>query len=96
MDAMQEVLSRTVDPKAPLQGQEFYELRIDDSDDVWRPGFVVSEAHAQWSEIDQKIVWDETEHERCSTYAHAKERYAARRQVLAEKGFIYSDMDPLV
>jgi hypothetical protein len=96
MDAMQEVLSKTVDPKAPLKGQEFYELRIDDSDDLWRPGSVVSEAHAQWSEIDQQIVWDEAEHERCYTYAHAEKRYAARRQALAEKGFIYSDMDPLL
>jgi hypothetical protein len=25
---MQEVLSKTNDPKAPLQGQEFYELRL--------------------------------------------------------------------
>jgi len=96
MDAMQEVLSRTVDPKVPLKGQEFYELRIDDSDDVWRPGFVVSEAHAQWSEIDQQIMWDETESERCPTYENAQERYEARRRALAEKGFIYSDMDPLV
>lgn len=96
MDAMQEVLSKTIDPKAPLEGQEFYELRIDDSDDVWRPGFVVSEAHAQWSEIDQQIVWNETEYERCPTYENAQKRYEARRRALAEKGFIYSDMDPLV
>ncbi len=96
MDAMQEVLSRTIDPKAPLEGQVFYELRIDDSDDVWRPGFVVSQAHAQSSEIDQQITWDETEYERCSTYAHGEERYTARRRALVEKGFIYSDMDPLL
>jgi hypothetical protein len=25
---MQEILSKTVDPNAPLQGQEFYELRL--------------------------------------------------------------------
>ena len=61
MDAMQEVLSKTFDPKAPPEGQEFYELRIADSDDVWRPGFVISEAHAQWSEINWQIVRDETE-----------------------------------
>jgi hypothetical protein len=94
MDAMQEVLSKTVDPKAPLEGQEFYELRLDDSDDIWRPGFIVSEAHAAWSEIDGQVMWDETETERCLTYEHAKERYAARRRSLAQKGFIYSDMDP--
>ena len=90
---MQEVLSKTIDPKAPLKGQEFYELRIDDSDDVWRPGFVVVQAHAQWSEIDQQIMWDDPESERCFTYAHAEERYETRRRALAEKGSIYSDMD---
>lgn len=93
---MQEVLSRNIDPKAPLSGQEFYELRIDDSDDVWRPGFVVVQAHAQWSEIDRQIMWDEPESEQCYTYAHAQKVYAARRQALAQKGFIYSDMDPLL
>jgi len=96
MDVMQEVLSKTVDPKVPLEGQEFYELRIDDSDDVWRPGFVVVQARAQWSDIDQQIMWDEPEVERCFTYAHAEESYAARRRALAEQGFIYSDMDPLL
>jgi len=93
MDAMQEVLSTTVDPKAPLEGQEFYELRIDDSGDVWRPGFVVSEAHARWSEIDRRIVWDETEYEQCPTYESAQKRYEARRRVLDKMGFIYSEMD---
>ncbi|MFP5234330.1 MAG: hypothetical protein ACLGSD_00385 [Acidobacteriota bacterium] len=93
---MQEVLSKTVDPKAPLEGQEFYELRIDDSDDIWRPGFIVVEAHAAWSVADKQIVWDESEFERCETYAQAKDRYEARRRALTQKGFIYSDMDPLL
>jgi hypothetical protein len=31
---MQEVLSKTYDPKIPLREQEFYELRLDDSDDI--------------------------------------------------------------
>ena len=93
MDAMQEVLSRGVHPNAPLDGQEFYELRIDDSNNDRRPGFVVSQAHAQWSEIDQQIMWDETESERCPTYENAQARYEARRRALVEKGFIYSDMD---
>ena len=96
MDAMQEVLSKTVDPKAPLEDQEFYELRIDDSDDVWRPGFVVIQTHAQWSEIDLQVMWDEPETERCFTYEHAKKQYETRRLALTEMGFIYSDMDPLL
>lgn len=93
---MQEVLSRTIDPKAPLEGQEFYELRIDDSNDIWRPGFIVVEAHAAWNATDQQIVWDETEYERCATYAEAEARYEARRRTLVGKGFIYSDMDALL
>jgi hypothetical protein len=96
MDGVQEVLSRTVDPKAPLKGQEFYELRLDDSDDIWRPGFIVTQAHAKWSEINQQVIWDETESEQCLTYDHAKQRYEARRLALAQQGFLYSDMDPLL
>lgn len=96
MDDVQEVLSRTIDPQAPLKGQEFYELRLDDADLTGRPGFVVSEAKAAWSEIDQQIVWAETESERCLTLEHAQERYEARRLALAQKGFVYSDMDPLL
>ena len=95
-DAMQEVFSRSIDSKIQLEGQEFYELRIDDSADIWRPGFIVAEAHAQWSESSQQIVWDETEYERCAAYAEVKERYEVRRRALAEKGFIYSGMDPLL
>lgn len=34
-------------------GQEFYELRLDDSDNSGRPGLVVSEAHAAWNETDR-------------------------------------------
>ena len=56
----------------------------------------MAEAHAQWSESSQQIVWDETEYERCATYAEVKERYEMRRRALAEKGFIYSGMDPLL
>ena len=88
-----EILSKAVHPNAPLEGQEFYEIRIDDSVDLWRTGYVVSQAHAQWSEIDRQVMWDETETERCLTYKSAKERYEARRRSLVEKGFIHSDMD---
>ena len=93
MDAVQEVLSRTVDPNAPLKGQEFYEIRIDDSNHILHSAFIVSQKHAAWSEIDQQVMWDDIESERCVTYEHAQERYTARRLALAEKGFIYSDMD---
>ena len=90
---MQEVLLKTDDPKIPLREQEFYELRIDDSDDIWKPGYFVKQAHAQWSEIDRQIMWDGFDFDQCPTLEMAKERYAERKNVLAERGFIYSDMD---
>ena len=96
MDKVQEVFSKTIDPKTPLKGQEFYELRIDDSVDISRPGFVVVEAHAKWSDADQRIEWDDAEYEGCETYEQAEDRYEIRRRRLIEKGFTYSDMDALV
>lgn len=91
--AMQEILSRTGDAKAPLRDQEFYELRLEDSDDIWRPGFIVKQTRAQWSEIDQQIMWEEPEWERWPTLKKANEKYEARRQALIAKGFIHSNMD---
>ena len=90
---MQELLSKADDRKIPLSEQEFYELRLDDSTDIWRPGFIVKEAHAQWSEIDRQIMWDDLESERLPTLEEAKERYEARRLALFQRGFIHSDMD---
>ena len=51
------------------------------------------EARARWDEESGKIVWDEERIEQVATLQEAKERYAARRLLLAQKGFIYSDMD---
>ena len=90
---MQEVLSKTDDPKAPLRDQEFYELRLYDSDSAGELVFCVREARAQWNDSIKGVEWDEPEIGAFATLQEAKERYAARRQTLAEKGFIYSDMD---
>jgi resolvase-like protein len=76
---MQEILSRTDDSKAPLRDQEFYELRLDDSDEMWDRQFVVREAHAQWHEECGQVVWDEAETEILPTLEEAKERYANYR-----------------
>jgi hypothetical protein len=90
---MQEVLSRTDDPKAPLRDQEFYELRLYDSDSAGEPVFCVREARARWDDSIKSVEWDAPEIEAFATPQEAKERYATRRQTLVEKGFIYSDMD---
>ena len=91
--AFQEVLSKPGADKAPLAEQEFYELCIEESDDVFRPGFVVKKTHAEWSEIDGQVMWEGSESERWQTLKKAKERCEEWRKALAAKGFSQSDMD---
>jgi hypothetical protein len=90
---MQEVLSRTRDPKVSLAEQEFFELSLLDVFNDMRVRYCVREAHAQWSGIDQAILFDQIEVESFWILNEAKRRYAERRLALGKKGFIYSDMD---
>ena len=90
---MQEILSKTVDPKAPLRGQEFYELRLYDSDCAGEPVFCVQEARAKWDEDSGQPARDQVFNAQFLTLKEATECYGERRSALAEKGFIYSDMD---
>lgn len=90
---MQEVLSKTVDPKVPLRGQEFYELFLYDSKALGMPVFYVREAHAEWSDLDGQIMWDKEQFQTFVTLQEAKAYYAKRRLILAGEGFIYSDME---
>ena len=92
---MQELLSRTVDPKAPLQGQEFYELCLLEEANQLGTRYYVKQWHAEWSEIDQQIMFDGEEKDYFWILDDAKHRYAERRLALVAKGFIYSDMDML-
>jgi hypothetical protein len=102
---MQEVLTNTVKPNVLLQEQECYALRLDDLSFPFSPQFIdrmgtlvrhrflVSQAHAAWSEIDGNVMWDGYEHDECSTLQEAELRYELRRAALVLKGFIYSDME---
>ena len=90
---MQEILSKTDDPKAPLRGQEFHELRLYDSDSAGSPVYCFREARARWNDSIKGVEWDEPRIEAFATFQESKERYAARRLALAERGFIYSDID---
>jgi hypothetical protein len=92
---MQEVLSKPGYEKLPLSERELYELRLDDSSDSWRPGFIVSEVYERWSEIDRQFMLVASESERWPTLEKAKERYEARREALRAKGFTQSDMELL-
>jgi hypothetical protein len=90
---MQELLSKTADSEAPLQEQEFYELSLlDEANDLGRR-YCIRQAHAEWSEIDGQIIWDTEEADYFSVLNEAKQRYAERRLALAQRGYIYSDMD---
>lgn len=68
---MQELLSKTADPKTPPCEREFYELRLDDSDDIGQTGLIVSQTRAQWREIARAIMRDDFEIERCLLSVHS-------------------------
>jgi hypothetical protein len=93
---MQELLSRRVDPRTPLSKQEFYELSLLEEANELGTRHCVRQAHAQWSEIDQQIMWDKEEIDHFWILSEAKKRYEERREALREEGFIYSDMDPIL
>ena len=97
---MQEVLSKVIDPTAPLSGQEFYELSLDDcelrladSDFARQPAFRVRQARARWDDGEGTIAWDAPDVWVFETTQEAQARYQKLRNALAESGFIYSDMD---
>lgn len=90
---LQEVLSKPGTEALPLSEQEFYELCIEETDDVWRPGFIVKQTRGQWSEIDGQVMWEDSEWERWPMLKKAQEKCDERRKALAAKGFTQSDMD---
>jgi len=93
---MDEILSKTIDPKTPLQELEYYELSLLDEANDLGTRHVVKQWHGAWSEIDRQIMWDGEQVEYFWILAQAKERYEERRRALVDKGFIYSDMDPML
>lgn len=92
---MQEVLSKVDDPIIPLTEQEFFQLSLFDVANETGIRYCVRQAHAEWSVVDGQIIWDQEENDYFWILDEAKRRYAERRLALANKGFIYSDMDLL-
>ena len=90
---MEEILSRTDDPKTPVKKLEYYELSLLDEANDLGTRHVVKQWHGAWSEIDRQIMWDGEEVEYFGILSEAKARYEERRRALAGKGFIYSNMD---
>jgi hypothetical protein len=60
---------------------------------VFRPGFVVKQTRAEWSEIDGQVMREGSESERWPTLKRAKERCEEWRKAMAAKGFSQSDMN---
>ena len=91
---MQELLYK-VDPNIPQQVREYYELSLEVSQELWVPGYIVRQSHAQRGNADVEVTWDEIETENFRTLKAAEEVYERRRLALAARGFTFSDMDPI-
>lgn len=90
---MQEVLSNTIDPNAPLLGQEFYELRLFEEDNPLGTRHCVLQIHAVCRNAIRGPMWESEELDYFWILDEAKERYAERMAALALLGFVYSDME---
>ena len=77
---LEEVLSRTIDPKTPLQELDYYELSLLDQANDLGTRHVVKQWYGAWSEIDRQIMWDQEVVEYFWSLAQAKERYEERRR----------------
>ena len=92
---MEEVLSKTIDPKTPLEEMEFYELSLLDEANELGTRHCIRQAHVAWNEVEGDLMSDQEEVEYFWILTAAKQRYEERRLALTERGFIYSDMDLL-
>jgi len=92
---IQEVLSKTDEPNAPLNGRENCELSMLDEENDLGTRYCDRQAHAEWSDIDGQIMSGQEETDHFRILNAAKHRYAERRLALTEKGFVYSEMDLL-
>lgn len=90
---MHELLSKAVDPNVPVKGQGFYELSLLEEGKELGARYCVRWTYTEWSEIDGQVMWDTEEADYFWILNEAKRRYAERRLALAEKGYIYSNMD---
>ena len=93
---IEEILSKTDDPKTPVEKLEYYELSLLDEVNDLGTRHVVKQWHGAWSEIDRQIMWDQEEVEHFWVLAQAKERYEERRRALIDRGFIYSGPDHML
>lgn len=93
---MQELLWKPSTPCSQLNDQRYFELHLFDSVDPKRPGFIVEQSCAVWSEEDAQFMWEETETERFLTREAAEKSYSARRSALFQLGYTISDVESLI
>lgn len=90
---MDELLSKSADPDAPLRDHEYYHLRLREFDGAAGRCYCIIESHTRWDESTGQMVWDNLHSETFSSLERARMRYAERKLSLEQRGFIYSDMD---
>ena len=90
------LLSKNPDPNTPLPDQEYYELSLLDEANGVRTRYCVRQVRAVRVEADGQFIWNHEEVEYFWILAEAKRRYEERKRALAEKGFIYSDIDSIL
>ena len=88
---MQIILSKPGNEFLPRSDQEFYELRMDDSPNPDRPGFIVMQSRAQWSDADRCVMWDQIETEHLDFLQAARNCFMARLRTLSDQGFTLSN-----
>jgi hypothetical protein len=84
---MHEILAKPGYDALPLAKRTFFELSIEESDLFWRPGSVVKQYRAEWSEIDRQFMWDSSDFTRCSTLIAAEVEFRSRLNTLRAQGF---------
>ena len=73
---MQEVLSKTSDPKVPLRDQEFCTLRLFEQANQLGTRHCVGLSFGEWSDIDQTVMFGDEEVDYFWILDEAKKSYA--------------------
>jgi hypothetical protein len=91
--AMDELLSKSAGLMTRLQNQDYYHLRLCEFDGALGRSYCLLESHTCWDESTGQMVWDDLHSETFSSVERARMRYAERRLILEQRGFVYADMD---
>lgn len=93
---MNELLWKENTPKLPLAEQVYCELALEDATESSESPYVVRRTYYSWSEEQRRMAPADRVIDRAYTLEEADARYAQQRQILAEQGFVHSDMDPML